>query len=85
MSFADFAQQILYRNFAVVQDDRAGGRSANSHLVLFGSNGESRKSFFHEKRCEFLSVDFGENGEQIGKPCVGDPHLLAVEDVVLAV
>ena len=38
-----------------------------------------------EERREFLAADFGEDGVEIGRAAVGDPHLLAVEDVVLAV
>ena len=34
---------------------------------------------------ELLAVDLGEDREHVGEAAVGDPHLLAVEDVVLAV
>ena len=39
----------------------------------------------HQKRGELLAADLGEDREQIGRAAVGDPHLLAVEDVVRAV
>jgi hypothetical protein len=32
-----------------------------------------------------VGVDLGEHGEQVGESAVGDPHLLAVQHVVLAV
>ena len=44
VAFADFAEHVLDRHLAVVQDERAGGRAANAHLVLFGADGESGES-----------------------------------------
>ena len=38
-----------------------------------------------DERGELLAVDLGEDGEDVGEAAVGDPRLLAVEDVVLAV
>ena len=43
------------------------------------------RSALHQKRRELLAADFGEDGEQIRRAAVGDPHLLAVEHVVRAV
>ncbi len=82
---ADFAEHVFDRNLAVVQNDGAGGRPANAHLVLFRADGKSRESFLDQKRGELFAVDFGEDGEQVGEAGVGDPHLLAVENVMLAV
>ena len=42
-------------------------------------------SFFDQKRGEFFSINFYEDGEQVGKAGVADPHLLAVQQVMLAV
>ena len=39
----------------------------------------------HQERGELLAADFGEHREQVRRAAVGDPHLLAVEDVVRAV
>ena len=82
---ADFAENIFNRNFAIVQDDGASGRSANAHFVLFRADGESGESFLHEKCRELFSVNFGEDGEQVGESGVGDPHLFAVQNVVFSV
>ena len=45
--YAGFAEQVLDGNFAIVQDDRARGRSADAHFVLFGANRKSREGLLH--------------------------------------
>ena len=85
MALANFAEQVLDRHLAIVQDEGAGGRSANAHFVLFGADGKSRKSSFDQERGKLFAVNFCEHREQVGEARVGNPHLLAVEDVVLAV
>ena len=49
LAFADLAQQIFRGNFAVVQNDGAGGGAADAHLVFFGSDGKSREGSLDEK------------------------------------
>ncbi len=85
VALADFAQQIFDRNLAVIENDGAGGRAANAHLVLFGAHRKSGESLFHQERGKFLAINFRKHGEQVGEAGVGDPHLFAVEDVVLAI
>ena len=85
MALADFAQQVFHRDLAVVEDQRAGRRAADAHLVFFRADRESRKSSFDQECTELFAVHFGKDGEQIGKAGVGDPHLFAIQDVVLAV
>src|SRR4029077_2732344 len=80
-----FTQQIFDRNSAVIQDDGAGRRTTNSHLVFFGANREPWESLFYEEGGKLFSVDFGEDREQVSKASVRDPHFLAVQDVVLAI
>ena len=46
---------------------------------------DAGKGALHEKRRELFAADLREDGEEIGLAAVGDPHLLAVEDVVRAV
>src|SRR5205823_4670300 len=43
------------------------------------------KAALDEKSRELLAAYFGEHREQIGRAAVGDPHLLAIQDVVCAV
>ena len=83
--FADFPQHVFHRNFAVIKNDGASRRSPNPHLVLFPANRESRESFLHQEPGELFSIHFGKNREQVGEPGVGDPHLLAVQNIMLAI
>src|SRR6185369_5632722 len=85
VSLADFAKQIFCGNLTVCEDERARGRSSDTHLVFFGADREARKSFFNQKCGELFAVDFREDGEKVGKAGIGDPHLFAIQDVVLAV
>ena len=85
VSFADLAEHVLHRHLAVVQDERRGGRAADAHLLFFGADGEAGEVLLDQEGGELLAVDLGEDGEQVGEVGVGDPHLLAVQDVVLAV
>ena len=85
VSLADVAEHVLDRHLAVVEDERRGGRAADAHLLLFGADGEAGEVFLDQERGELLAVNLGEDGEQVGEVGVGDPHLLAVQDVVLAV
>ena len=82
---ADVAEHVLHWHLAVVQDERGGRGAANAHLLFFGADGEAGKVFLDEERRELLAVHFREDRKQVGEVGVGDPHLLAVEDVVLAV
>ena len=43
------------------------------------------KVFSTRKAVNFVAIDFREDGEQVGEAGVGDPHFLAVQDVVLAI
>src|SRR5215471_1687672 len=56
-----------------------------SHLVLFRGGGESRKAALNDKSGELVAVDFGKDDEDVCKAAVSDPHLLAGEQVILAV
>ena len=85
VAFADFAQQIFRGHLAVVQNDGASRGAANAQLARLATDGEARKISFHQERSELFSVDLGKDREQVGEAGVGNPHLFAVENVVLAV
>ncbi len=55
--------------------------------IFFSSapGGHAGEFALHQKRGELLAIHFREDGVEIGRAAVGDPHFLAVEDVVLAV
>src|SRR6266487_2223474 len=85
MSFADFSKHVFERHLAIIKDERAGGRPTNAHLVFFGSNRKTWKVALDDERREFLPIHFGEDDEQVSKPRIGDPHLLAIQQVILAI
>src|SRR5258708_21973565 len=47
--------------------------------------GNSWKSLFYKERGKLFAVNFGEYRKQVAEARVGDPHLLAVQDVMLAI
>ncbi len=47
--------------------------------------GNSWKSLFYKERGKLFAVNFREYRKQVGKTGVGDPHFLAVQDVMFAV
>ncbi len=53
--------------------------------MLLGTDRKSGKISFDQKRRELLAINFRENCKQVGKAGVGDPHLFAVQNVVLAI
>ncbi len=85
MAFADVAQQVFRGHLAIVQDDGARRRAANAQLVLFAADGEAGKVPFHQECGELFAADLGKHGEQVSEAGVGNPHLFAVQDVVLSI
>ncbi len=85
VALAGLAQQIFDGHLAIGEDERAGGGAADAELVLLRADGEAGSAALDEEGGEFFAVDFGEDGEEVGETGVGDPHLLAVQDVVAAV
>ena len=82
--FADRAEHVLDRHLHVVEHQRGRRRSVEAELVLVAAADHAHAAL-DEERGELLAVDLREDGEQIGEAAVGDPHLLAVEQVVPAV
>ena len=41
VAFADFTQQVLFGDTAIVHDDRRSGGTANAHLLFFGAGLEA--------------------------------------------
>ena len=85
MSAADFAQNVFHRHRHVVQIDGRGGTALDAHLLFFGARSHARKFALHQKRGELLAIHLRKDGVKIGRATVGDPHFLAVQDVVLAI
>ena len=75
---------LLDRHRHVVQhQDRRGG-SVEPELPFVGAALHAHAAFDDEGG-ELLAVDLGEDREEVGEAAVGDPGLLAVEEVVRAV
>ncbi len=72
-------------NLNIIEENGRGGTALNPHLLLFISARNARKSAFDEKCRKLFAVHFGEDGEKVGLTAVGDPHFLAVENVMAAI
>ena len=57
-------------------------------MPIFFSSAPTVKSgiaLLDDEAGKFLAINFGEDDEDVRETAVGDPHLLAVQDVVLPV
>src|ERR1700752_365129 len=84
VTLADFTKQVLDWRANVGKHERRRTRTLNTHLVFFTTRGEARLAFDYECT-ELVAVNFGKDNKDVGKTTVGDPHLLAVENVFLAI
>src|SRR5262249_27034306 len=85
MALAYFAQDVLDRHLRILKIDRAGRRSVEPHLVLLRGNRYAGKRPLHDEPGELVAIHLRKNDEDVGKAGVSDPHLLTVQDVVLAI
>ena len=53
--------------------------------MFFRADGEPRVAALNDERRELLAIDLGEDNKHIGKRCIRNPHLLAVQDIMLTV
>ena len=88
VALAHGADHVLLRHAAVVQNQLAGGRSANAQLVFFLAHLESRKLALDQKRRDAavsgIRIGVGEQQEQSRFGGVGDPQLAAGEQKMVA-
>ena len=88
VAFAGFAEDLRGRDDAVAEDELAGAGGADAELVFFFAESEAGGVFFDEEGGDAFvaggGVEGGEDDEDAGLFGVGDPELLAVEDVVVA-
>ena len=82
---AALVEQVFHRHLGVFQDHRGGAAALDAQLVLLCSGADTRHVALHDKGAEVGVVDLGEHDEGLSPTTVGDEHLLAVDDVVLAV
>ncbi len=85
VALSRLAEDIGDGNETVLEDELAGGGCTDSELVLFLAEGEAGRIFLDKKCGDALvsggAVDGGEDDEEAGLLCVGDPELLSIEDV----
>ena len=86
-ALALLAQQVLLGHDAVLEDQVAGGRTADTHLLLLLTNGEAGEGALHDEGGDAvvagLGVGHGEDDHGAGHSAVGDEALGAVEHVVV--
>jgi hypothetical protein len=69
----------------IIEIDGRSRAAFDAHLPFFGTGLDAWIFALDQKGRELLAADFREDGVQISSAAVGDPHLLAIEDVVFAV
>ncbi len=85
-ALAPFAQQVLFGQFYIVEDQFCRGRGTDPQFVIMVPEGEARHAFFYDEGADapgaFPRFGDGEHHIGIGFPCVGDENLVPVEDPV---
>ena len=81
----DLAEHVFHGHGHVVEIHSHRGAALDAHLFFFGAGRDAGKFTLDQECGELLAADFGEDRKQIGRAAVGDPHFLAVEDVVFAI
>jgi hypothetical protein len=88
-ALALLADPVLDRDRNVVEVDQAGVAGPDAELAVEGAGGQpGHAAFEHERRhapVAFRAIDRGKEQEVVGEIGDGDPDLLAVEPVDLAV
>src|SRR5215469_2152762 len=82
---SDFPEYVFNRNPHIVKINGGGRCSFDAHLLFFRAAAHPWEATLHQKRCELLATHFGEDRVEIGRAAIGNPHFLAVEDVVLSI
>ena len=77
VTFANFTEQVVRRDVYILKEYRCGRGPMQSHLVFFLTARDAIERPFDNKSREVLTVDFGKDDIEVGKPTVRDPHLLA--------
>ena len=85
MPFADFAEDVLHRHLAILEDQRRRRAAADPELVLLAALREAGHAALDDHRGELVPVDLEEDDVHVGEAAVRDPHLPAVHDVMAAV
>src|SRR5262245_38143559 len=88
VSFAEFAQHVLFGRAAIVEEQFAGRRCADAQLVFLLAHRESGEIPFDNERGDtpvaFARIGVGEDDEEAGLIAVRDPQLAAVDQIMIA-
>ncbi len=84
VTLTDRAEHVLDRHFDVVEHQRRGRVAVEPELDFVAAADDPHRALDQEAG-KLLAVDLREQREQIGELPVGDPHLLAVEQVMTAI
>src|SRR4029077_5090749 len=85
VSAANLSQHVLDWDAHIVEIYGRSRASLHTHLVFFGAAADSGKTALDQKCRELFPSHLGEYGKEIRGASVGDPHLLPVQHVILAV
>ena len=87
-ALALFAEQILLRNDAVLENQLSRGGTADAHLLFLGADAEAREILLHNESGDSARtlglVGHGKNDVGVSLAAVRDEDLAAVEDIVVA-
>src|SRR5208337_1263574 len=83
MSLPDFSEYVLDWHLAVIKNEWASRGAPDAHLVLFRAHRKAREIALDDEGGELLSAHLSKHDEQVCEACVGNPHLLAIQEVVL--
>ena len=84
-ALAAFVEEVFDGHLNVVEEELAGARPFDAHLLLFRIHCDAVVAFFENEGTQvFVVVNLGKHNHHIGKSAVGDPHFLAVEHIVRA-
>src|SRR5689334_11312578 len=86
VAFSWFSEHVCAWHTAILQEQLASGRSANTELVLFFSNGEPWKILLNDERRNSLvpsrRINAGEQNEDASFLSICNPELPAVQHIV---
>ncbi|MNV41332.1 hypothetical protein D3C71_1329660 [compost metagenome] len=84
---ADHTEHVGFGYFAILEDQLAGVGAAHAELVQLLRRGKALHALFDQERGDALGaairIGLGIDHQHIGIRAVGDPHLVAVEHVVI--
>ena len=88
-AFPFFSEQILLRNFNILEDQLGGGGGTNSHLVIVITKGKSFPSFFYDKRADTPGSDSRRRDRKnhigVGLASICNKNFLSIQNIKVSV